>query len=300
MVGPDGNVWFTSVGVGRITPTGKIAEFGAEGVGDIVSGPDGNVWFTEPVWPAAIERVTPSGQITMFSAGLPRDSTPDAIVVGPDANLWFIDGKDGYGLAVGRIPLRGNITEYPVHTGTGPATGATDIVAGRNGDLWYSVASPGMIGRITTVGRVRDFSAGLPADAFPGDLVVGPDGNIWFTEAVPGGNAIARITPAGRITEFPVSQGGNLTNIVAGPDGNLWFPTNDPTTIARITPSGKITQFSAGIPPPSREQGAPNIGEIVVGPDKNLWFTQSNPPAIGRITPDGHITELGSSAGPWT
>jgi streptogramin lyase len=65
----------------------------------------------------------------------------------------------------------------------------------------------------------------------------GPDGNMWATT----GNAIARITPSGVITQFPLPDGYSGGSITAGSDGNLWF-TED-SAIGRITPSGTITEF---------------------------------------------------------
>jgi streptogramin lyase len=38
----------------------------------------------------------------------------------------------------------------------------------------------------------------------PGSLTVGPDGNLWFTESL--APKIARITPTGAVTEFPVTR----------------------------------------------------------------------------------------------
>ena len=41
--------------------------------------------------------------------------------------------------------------------------------------------------------------------ALVGDLTAGPDGNLWFTESTQSGpGAIARITTAGTITQFPL------------------------------------------------------------------------------------------------
>src|SRR2546428_673762 len=116
-------------------------------------------------------------------------------------------------------------------------------------------------------------------------ITVGPDGNLWFSE--PRGNKIARITPAGAITEFPIPSGAIPQGITAGPDGNLWFAIY-PSGIGRITPGGVITEFT--IPTFLSEPIS-----ITTGPDGNLWFTEGNANdngSIGRITPDGVITEF--------
>jgi len=110
--GPDGNVWFTARGsghpaVGKVTPGGEISEFTDclhtgppyTGPNSITAGPDGNVWFTSLTTrslpnvgtPPAIGRITPSGEITEFRAGMGYASSPDDIVAGPDGALWFAD-----------------------------------------------------------------------------------------------------------------------------------------------------------------------------------------------------------------
>ena len=139
--GPDGNLWFTALGVKqlapddasgrtsphltvgpgrspgifRITPAGAITEFthrlntGASPVG-IVAGPDGDLRFTDSGATPAIGRVTPQGVIAEFSKGLDPLAQPAAIASGPDGNLWFTDvGKTP---AIGRITPAGVITEF--------------------------------------------------------------------------------------------------------------------------------------------------------------------------------------------
>ena len=66
------------------------------------------------------------------------------------------------------------------------------------------------IGRITPLGVVTEFSAGITAGAGPLGITAGPDGNLWFTE--PNGNRIGRIstgaaTAVGSARTF-VSSGG--------------------------------------------------------------------------------------------
>src|SRR3954469_8907745 len=54
---------------------------------------------------------------------------------------------------------------------------------------------------------ITEFSAGITPGTTPGrmgatpyGIAAGPDGNLWFTEF--NGNRVARITPAGVVTEF--------------------------------------------------------------------------------------------------
>ena len=185
------------------------------------------------------------------------------------------------------------------------------------------------IGRITPLGVVTEFSAGITPGANPGGITAGPDGNLWFTEQ--SGNRIGRITPLGVVTEFSagISAGAGPGGIATGPDGNLWFTEAGGNRIGRITPLGVVTEFSAGITPGAGLVGITagpdgnlwfteqNLGTdradytawrrhriqhrhhcrcvssgITAGPDGNLWFTEAGVDRIGRITPDGVVTEF--------
>ena len=245
------------------------------------------MWFTDAGSTPAIGRITPSGTITEFSAGLQpgNASVPAGIAAGPDGNMWFTD--EAGTPAIGRITPSGTITEFSAGLQPGNASVPARIAAGPDGNMWFTdEAGTKAIGRITLSGTITEFSAGLQAGnaSFPADIVAGPDGNLWFTDNG-GTRTIGRITPTGTITEFSDGlQAGNasfLVSIAAGPDGNLWFTDNGGTrTIGRITPTGTITEFSDGL----QAGNASVTFSIVPGPDGNLWFVDhSGTRAIGRI-----------------
>jgi len=101
-----------------------------------------------------------------------------------------------------------------------------------------------------------------------GSMTAGPDGSIWFTE----GQKIARITPAGALTEFPVPPPDVF--ITAGPDGNLWFMEGQGVgKFAKMTLTGQITEFSLPF----------EVRDLAPASDGNLWFVADS--VIGRITP---------------
>src|SRR5438876_10210744 len=84
--------------------------------------------------------------------------------------------------------------------------GPTSIIAGRDGNLWFTERFGNKIGRIApTSGLITEFcqvlTAGNPSGitGSPRGITVGPDGNIWFAEV---SGVIGRITSAGVITEF--------------------------------------------------------------------------------------------------
>jgi streptogramin lyase len=190
----------------------------------------------------------------------------------------------------------GALTEFPVPTS---ASNPFDIVAGADGNLWFTELDAGKIGRATPNGVITEFGLASPASQ-PRGIAAGPDGNIWFTTIT--AKTIGRITPQGTITEFTIPWSGAIPRgIAAGPDGNLWFTDSGGLSIGRVTPSGVITRFT--IPWTSD-----TVRNIVLGPDGNLWFTELVGNRIGRITPSGSMTQfplprtgegaLGIAAGP--
>jgi streptogramin lyase len=229
--GPDGNVWFTHQGsvfgssehVGRITPSGTVVEFALfENPTPtlITTGPDGNLWFTEQFGfnGNTIANVTPLGTIT---EQIVPGSIPFGIATGADGNVWFTEQGAN---KIARTTLAGTVTEFALPTA---ASNPGHIAAGPDGNLWFTEGR-GAIGRIRTTGNITEFTT----SATPGAVAAGPDGNLWFTE----GDKIARITPTGTITEFPLAPGSGSTGICAGPDGNVWFTEQGRAKIGRITP----------------------------------------------------------------
>jgi streptogramin lyase len=280
--GPDGNVWVADENDRfiRVSPGGQMTDVSATtGYAPIglAAGPDGNLWFTDLNTPA-IGRLSPSGQVSRFSAGLdPAGSLIVQIAAGPDGNMWFTDEPyTGNPAAIGRITPSGQITEFT--TGLGGSSSPWGIAAGPDGNIWFADADA--IGRITPSGQITEFTTGLGGGSSPFEIAAGPDGNLWFTD-VGTTKAIGRITPTGQIIEFSAGliAGSAPNGIAAGPDGNLWFTDLGSTNaIGRITPSGQITEFSVAL--------SASQSWIAPGPDGNLWFTvygDTAPAAIGRI-----------------
>jgi streptogramin lyase len=257
-----------------------ITEFGG-GVGPLglAAGPDGNLWFAENSG-NKIGRMTPSGTLVEFSAGLSINAWPAGIAVGPDGNLWFTEYVQN---KIGRITPTGTITQFSAGVSAGSAPNG--IVAGPDGNLWFTETAGNRIGRITTAGVVTEFSVGISPSKSPWGITVGGDGNLWFTEHVSGGG-VARITTSGVVTEFGSS--GMPSGIAAGPDGNVWFAESaNPGSIARISPTGTLTEFSTGLTPGSGPR------DIEAGRDGNLYFTATGG-ALGQITTSGVITQFTS------
>jgi streptogramin lyase len=200
-----------------------------------------------------IGRITTTGTITEFTAGLNAVARLEVIAPGPDGNLWFTDRgiAPSSTPAIGRITPSGTITEFSAGLNAGASP--RSIASGSDGNLWFAdIGTTLAIGRITTAGAITEFA--VPAGVFPTNVAPGPDGNIWFADLgifFGGENKIGRITPSGAITEFSAGLNpGNLPvggvlsgGITPGPDGNLWF-TDGGTTKA-------IGRIGAGAPPAS-------------------------------------------------
>jgi hypothetical protein len=98
-------------------------------------------------------------------------------------------------------------------------------------------------------------------------IVAGPDGNMWVTLAV--GKDVARITPAGQVQEFELTEVEGAQGIAVGPDGNLWVPGTN-----------KVTKFSPGDPEGTDQTftvlSINSGGQIVAGPDGLMWVASNN------------------------
>jgi len=222
----------------------------------------------------------PVGQVTLFRSGLDPGSNAIGLTPSPDGTLWF---SDWFNNKLGRITTDGRITEQ-----AGPAG---SFAVGYDGNMWFPYGNRG-VARLTTDGRFTLFpAAGITVTA----VAAGADGNIWFTDTQ--NNAIGRLTPAGRITEFTFGllAGSRPSAITAGPNATIWFTDTACSqrgqcaigVISTIT--GHITEFpSSG----TREFGYPQA--IAAGGDGNMWFSDA-PMSVHGWRSDGSRPE-GKSA----
>ncbi len=168
------------------------------------------------------------------------------------------------------------INEYALPSGSYPVT----IVAGPDGNLWFTELFGHKIGKITPSGAITEYT--LPEGTNPDVITVGPDGNMWFTSSSSGEDVIGKITTSGVVTEYKLPHGNGPTGIVAGPDGNLWFADQSSAKIGKITTSGAVTFYS--LPAGSKPL------DITAGSDGNLWYTDGWRNVIGKMTTSGTIS----------
>jgi streptogramin lyase len=211
----------------------------------------------------------------MMQAG--SGATVISVDTGPDGNIWLGMGPQGVGVM---SPAGKQVANFgPVNPSTGSPYYVYDGAFGPDDNYWF-VDPSGTIGRMTTSGTTKGFSA--PGTA-GGMIAAGPDGNMWFTDGA--SQRIGKITPLGVVTfyPFPVTPAYPYA-IAAGADGNLWVTEYSGSRIAKVTSAGAITEYALPVAN-SRPEG------IVAGPDGNLWFVEYSGNKVARITTAGVITE---------
>jgi streptogramin lyase len=237
-LGADGNLYFTNYNggnfVGKMTPTGAVTKI-ATGLNPtnwsgLVLAPDGNIWALANSTDG-VARITPQGQVTLFTNGFAGNYNPSAICIGPDGNLWASNAANHF---IDKIGLNGQVTQYNPYTAI-DNDNYSGIVTGPDGNIWFVEDSLTKIGVVSPSGTlVGAYSTGLGASPLITFLTLGPDGNIWFSDW--GNNAISRITPIGTITEYGTGITANAgpNGILLASDGNIWFTEGNSNRIGRF------------------------------------------------------------------
>jgi virginiamycin B lyase len=234
-VGPGKDLWFTQEsqegGIGSITTSGKVTLYkdpGGAYTQFITTAVDGTLWFTEIN--GTVGHRSKNGMIKHFHVAA-QNAELEGIVQGPDKNFWITEGALGSHFAthVYRLTKTGQVKQFTF--GAGPES----ICVGSDGALWFSEQSAGSIGRLTTSGKLTQYTLPSP-HTDPYGIAAGPDGAIWFTDSSDTGD-IGRITTSGKLSFYAVgSNFTGLASITAGPDGAMWFASGEsPSAIGRIT-----------------------------------------------------------------
>ena len=127
----------------------------------------------------------------------------------------------------------------------------------------------------------QEFS--IPSGGAPYLISWGFSGDLWFTERE--ANRVAKIPPAGVITEFTVPTPNSLPEGIGTLGGaDAWFTEFAANKIGHVTSAGVFEEFV--IP-------TPNSGPrgIIAGPTGGYWFTEYFGNKIGFISNTGVITE---------
>ena len=96
----------------------------------IAAGPDGNLWFTESTGDR-IGRITPSGVVTEFAAGITAGASHADIALAPDGNMWFTERARS---RIGAHLDLGVVTEFTMLA----AMALPSMAAGADGNMWFA------------------------------------------------------------------------------------------------------------------------------------------------------------------
>jgi virginiamycin B lyase len=142
-----------------------------------VTGPDGALWFTEQGG-GKIGRITTAGVITNEYPIPAGGAFPTDITVGSDGALWFTESTYK---KVGRITTGGSITQYDVTLGGVTAGSLLGIASGPDGALWVADVTGNNIWRIATDGTITNRYPVPTANSYPYEITSGPDGALCPT-----------------------------------------------------------------------------------------------------------------------
>jgi virginiamycin B lyase len=156
-----------------------------------------------------------------------------------------------------------------------------------------AVLALGGVAQAAPVASLKQFKVPT-ANSEPRAITNGADGNRWFTEGTEFTGApakLARVTPAGMITEFApdVADGCNfciITDIAAGPGGILYITSND-STLMRFNVATQ--SFEAPVQMPNTSA----LGGDVAVSVTDAWITDFNNDVVWRYRlADGQFTSI--------
>ena len=253
------------------------------GGGAMTSGADGNLWYTDSAQKVTRFTISSGGVTTFGTPSSPNNIAYEALRRGTDGNLWYVANY-----TLGRISMDGQYKEFDLPKDKGFVAA---IATGPGGVLWVTMGNGTLLkGTIPSDPAQAPtlMEVSLPVNAWQGYMATGADGSLWMA----GASAFTRITPAGAITQFPITIPGpapscgtgckNVVGLTAGPDGAMWF-ADGWGHIGRITSTGATTFTHVA---DQLEMGPIPMG---AGPDGNVWFSLDGN-SIKRITPAGAVT----------
>jgi virginiamycin B lyase len=277
--------------VGRAAAEIRPTEIDIPGSGanPMTAGPGGALWFAGA---KILGRVDGDGTVTELPlAG--QVGFAQGIAAGPEGDLWITTGSE-----VDRVTTTGALTRLPLpHTDeeAGP------IAAGPDGNLWFTLwvakhAQNGKVKhgkayvvRVDRDGRMTRFPIpGRARTKPPAAIAAGPGGDVWFTD--PAFGRVGRVTPAGRITEYPVRLDPQALAPALG--DKLWIAGSG--GVGTIDTAGKVQVLRAG-----GFQGFAigSNGSAAADPEGDLWFIGSAT-RILRVTPSGQLTVIRGPGAP--
>ena len=268
------------------------------------------LWMTAPNYG---EGVSVGMDATFKFHKMPDGAMPHGIAFDKAGQLWVsfehvaghMTGPGGHGApsgdssgqiarldpVSGKVLKRYNVNTDPHGLGIGP-DGKT---------VWFTGKTKGTVGYLKPDGTAVNFalpnqnSDGPEKDKpYPIYIAAGSDGNMWFTELQ--GNRIGRVTPAGKISEFPIpTPNSRPIAIIKEPSGTaLWFSEEAGNKVARIDMKGTITEFAV---PVRKMSPQPNymLAGLAFDAEGNVWTQQYVAQTDGNPPGPDYIVMIGKS-----
>ena len=297
---PDGDIWFTSIGngrVGRVRADGNQVETFADPNGavklpaNIFPGADGRMWFTclGSDRLGAIDPASPHPASTIRTYGHADLDKPVALKAAADGRLWFsLRGSN----AIGCLDPKSDdppttIRTFHADTMAGPAA----LIPGPDGRIWWVNAGNDTIGWLDPDVDDPSKTVGVlgPAPELSGPRAWAIDRThrLWLTtQGSPGLVSFepSAAHPASTLRRVSHQRLRTPDGIWLGADDALWFADTDADTIVRFDPGSSAWAFF-GEPP--LIDGPFDIKSGVDPSDGFLLFTNNGGNSIGRISTDG-------------
>ena len=264
----DGVVWIADGNTGdhailKIDKAGKLSTFALPAdlsVTDLAVGERGEMWGIsssgeEPALSESIVHIAANGDIQKYPAGMPELS---AIIVGPDNRPWFASA-DARGGTILRLETDGEI----LRVGTIDGALISSMVAGPDGNVWYTDTVGNRIGRISSSGQIALYPTPRKGGE-PNSIVLGPEAKLWFADR--SANAIAQISADGQIKEFLIPTVDAFPDGLAfDAKGDVWFAEGHRNRVARMTPSGAFDDW---------QLPGSNLSpyQVLIGSDSRIWI----------------------------
>lgn len=306
-----GSAWTaTSTGVSRLNPAGTVTgSVSLPAVPTSLTADESQgLWATGAFGSRFAGYISPSGTLTTVAAAssiakvVPRAGLPDVWMLGRTQLCCY----SGTYIASFAYWLPPGSTGTRIGAGFLTTANAQDLAVGADGNAWITdvrhpvyLAGATRIGRVSSLGRVTAFTAGLADDAHLGSITAGPGDTLWFTDAA---GRIGRVTfdrPA-VATEAAgdVGQTGATVAATATPRGTptrvrfvygtttsygqatRWQDTGDGDDGVRR--SGRLEGLAAATTYHYRAEISSALG-VLPGPDRS--FTTAPPPPPPPVPP---------------
>jgi streptogramin lyase len=247
----------------KIDKAGKLSTFALPADLSVVGlavGEHGEMWGIsasgeEPALSESIVHIAANGDVQKYPAGSAELS---AIVVGPDRRPWFASAGAREATIL-RLGADGAILKM----GTIDGALISSMVAGPDGNVWYTDTVGNRIGRISSSGQVALYPTPQKGGE-PNSIVLGPDAKLWFADR--SANAIAQISADGQIKEFPIPTVDAFPDGLAfDAKGDVWFAEGHRNRVARLTPSGTFDDWQL---PGSHLSPY----QVLIGSDSRIWI----------------------------